>query len=378
MNQIFRILVLFTTLCCSAIDAQTKDEIIAKIKAKGQKLNLKLEPGDLQVIDYSVASRTYFLSFNGYNANIYYKAGTPEPFAVLGEIFKLYDHMISGDASGGGYNKRIEVKNQKLFIGAPVSDEFPTPQKKGAGQHFEGGSIYWSQPTGAHEVHGDILGKWKKLGWENSFLGFPKTDETATPDGYGKFNVFEGGMIYYHPNLGTFAVPNMIVNIWSKQGWEKGKLGYPISDEIIKNNNSIQKFEFGAVISTKAEPYRIIYNGTNRQRGLYIKWLETGAENSFLGDLVAGNRNYPKNPYQYFAEFQKGYIYESFTKGTNKVDAFVILKGPIFDYYASKKWEQGYLGLPTSDEYKSGDGMAQNFQGGTVCYSKLQAPYEKK
>jgi uncharacterized protein with LGFP repeats len=378
MKTTFRLfLLLFVLVLGTGVSAQDKDAIIGKIRAKGQKLNLKLEPGDLQAFDYSVGSRVYFLSFNGYDCNVYFKVGAPEAYAVRGDIFKLYDKMLWGD-SQKGKDGRLKSVNQKLFIGAPISDEFPTPQKRGAGQHFDGGSIYWSQPTGAHEVHGDILNKWKALGWENSFLGFPVTDETATPDGYGRFNFFEGGAIYYHPNLGTFAVPKMIVEIWKKQGWEKGKLGYPTSDEIIKNNNSIQKFEFGAVISTKAAPYQIIFNGTNRQRGLYSKWLETGAENSFLGDLVTSNRNYPKNPYQYFAEFQKGYIYESFIKGTNKVDAFVIHKGPIFDYYASKKWEQGYLGLPTSDEYNSGDGVAQNFQGGIVYYTKLQGAYEKK
>jgi uncharacterized protein with LGFP repeats len=370
---------LFTLFFCLSIHAQTKDEIIAKIRAKGQKLNMKLEPGDLQAVDYSIASRAYFLSYNGYDANIYYKVGAPEPYAVWGDIFKLYDKMLAGDVSGGGSNKRMVIKNQKLFIGAPKSDEFATPQIKGAGQHFEGGSIYWSQATGAHEVHGDILGKWKSLGWENSFLGFPTTDETPTPDGYGRFNFFEGGAIYYHPNLGTFAVPKMIAEVWKKNGWEKGKLGYPISDEIIKNNNSVQKFEFGAVISTKASAYQVIYNGTNRQRGLYNKWIETGAENSYLGDLVAPNRNYPKNPFQYFAEFQKGYIYESFTKGTNKVDAFVIKKGPIFNYYASKKWEQGDLGLPVSDELSLGNGdLKQVFQNGTIYYSPTQGAFEKK
>jgi uncharacterized protein with LGFP repeats len=60
------------------------------------------------------------------------------------------------------------------------------------------------------------------------------------------------------------------------------------------------------------------------------------------------------------------------------VDAFVIHKGPIFDYYASKKWEQGYLGLPTSDVYDIGDGVAQNFQGGIVYYTKSQGAFEKK
>lgn len=381
MNTTIRIFLMLCALLFGAeANAQTEAEIKAIINLKAQKLNFKSTGSRLENFSFSENSKVYFIPFSN-NANVYYKIGAAEAYGVYGEIFNLYYDLLYGVEvkTKDGY---IVRKNERLFIGAPVSDEFPTSQKKGRGQHFEGGSIYWSQPTGAHEVHGNIRDKWKTMGWENSFLGFPVTDETATPDGYGRFNFFEGGAIYYHPHLGTFAVPKMIAEVWKKQGWEKGKLGYPTSDEIIKNNNSVQYFEFGAVISTKAGAYQTIYNSSRNTRGLYNKWRETGGVDSYLGDLVTPNRGYPKIRISQFAEFQKGFIYESVVKQANssfdKEDAFVILKGPIFDYYASKKWEQGYLGLPISDEYKSGDGVAQNFQGGIVYYSKSQGAYEKK
>jgi len=303
----------------------------------------------------------YYVDFSNNTAAIYCKSNTEKAFAVWGSIYDKYTSLVGGKF--------------QYFLGAPTSDEFKTPNKNGAGQHFEGGSIYWSPATGAHEVHGAIKDKWASLGWENSFLGFPVTDETATPDGFGRFNFFEGGAIYYHPHFGTFAVPRGIADVWKKEGWEKGKLGYPVNDEIIKNNNSVQYFEFGAVISTKASPYKVIYNSLRANYGLYTKWRATGGIDSYLGDLITPNKNYPKQYQYHFVEFKNGFIYEN--PGVS--NAFVIKKGPFFDYYASKKWETGYLGLPISDEIPSRDNFTiQKFEGGTVLYNPSAGAFEKK
>jgi hypothetical protein len=238
-------------LFCNVGFAQDLTKIaLDKILEKGKKLNLKLDAGNLQMFDFENNNKAYFLDFNGHTSRIYYKNGNAEAYAVYGDIYKMYDSFLYGQPQKGKDGRVIAI-NRQVSIGAPTSDEFKTPKKSGAGQHFEGGSMYYSQPTGVHEIHGDILRKYKALGWENSFLGFPTTNETATPDGYGRFNFFEGGCIYYHPNLGTFALNKAYAEIWKNQGWEKGKLGYPISDEEINNNNAIQKFEFGAIISIK-------------------------------------------------------------------------------------------------------------------------------
>src|SRR5215218_7188773 len=89
----------------------------------------------------------------------------------------------------------IDVKYAQLggtagFLGAPTIGETATPGGTGRYRHYQFGSIYWSSSSGAHEVHGSIRGKWSALGWERSFLGFPLTDETTTPDGVGRYNHF--------------------------------------------------------------------------------------------------------------------------------------------------------------------------------------------
>jgi uncharacterized protein with LGFP repeats len=347
-------------------------EKINKIMVKANKYGLKPANTSNQLVRADFANGNYveWLSFNNFTASVYVKEGYSEAYAVWGEILKYYDDVL------------VFSKKQKNILGAPTTDEFKTPNKNGAGQHFEGGSIYWSASTGAHEVHGAIKDKWASMGWENSYLGFPVSDETATPDGYGRFNFFEGGAIYYHPNLGTFAVNKQIAEIWKKEGWERGKLGYPTSDEIIKNNNSVQFFEFGAVVSTHASPYMVIYNYYKNAHGLYTKWKEIGNIDATIGGLVIPNKNYPRPHDLYFAEFERGYIYESVVAVPNssigKQDAFVIKKGPIFNYYASKNWEQGYLGLPISDEMPSENFTIQKFQGGTIYYSSSTGAFEKR
>lgn len=103
------------------------------------------------------------------------------------------------------------------FLGHPLdegagSHEMETRNGRGRFRDFQGGSIYWSPNTGAFEVHGDIRGKWAQLGGEEGFLGFPLTDETGTPDGDGRFNHFEGGSIYWTPQTGAHEVHGAIRN----------------------------------------------------------------------------------------------------------------------------------------------------------------------
>lgn len=96
---------------------------------------------------------------------------------------------------------------------------------------FAGCDIYFSNGTGAHEVHGDIRAKYNALHGPDGVLGLPTTDETGTPDGVGRFNHFTGGSIYWTPNTGPMMVRGPIRDFWAGQGWEAGPLGYPVADE---------------------------------------------------------------------------------------------------------------------------------------------------
>ena len=87
--------------------------------------------------------------------------------------------------------------------------------------------------AGAFEVHGAIREKYLALGAEASILGYPVTDETGTPDGVGRFNHFQGGSIYWTPGTYAHEVHGLIRDRWASQGWERNpQLGYPITDEL--------------------------------------------------------------------------------------------------------------------------------------------------
>src|SRR5262245_36512941 len=120
---------------------------------------------------------------------------------------------------------------EQSFLGYPFTDESVTPDGVGRYNHFQGGSIYWTPATGAHEVHGAIRALWSSLGWEQSFLGYPLTDESLPPDLGGRYNHFDGGSIYWSPATGAHEVHGAIRALWSSLGWELSPLGYPTSDE---------------------------------------------------------------------------------------------------------------------------------------------------
>ncbi len=119
------------------------------------------------------------------------------------------------------------------FLGAPTAVEQASADGEGAFRVFTGGTIYWHRASGAHEVHGSILARYRALGAETGVLGYPTTDESTTPDGIGRYNQFRLGSIYWHPATGAHDVQGRITEAWALLAWERDFLGYPISDQII-------------------------------------------------------------------------------------------------------------------------------------------------
>lgn len=141
-------------------------------------------------------------------------------------------HEVHGDIRA----KWAAMGWERSFLGYPRTDETKgnDTRREGRYNHFQGGSIYWHPLSAAREVHGAIRAKYLELGAEASFLGYPTTDETATPDGIGRFNHFQAGSIYWTPRTWAHEVHGLIRNFWAQQGWERNpQLGYPITDELI-------------------------------------------------------------------------------------------------------------------------------------------------
>jgi hypothetical protein len=150
------------------------------------------------------------------------------------------------------------------LLGVPVTDERRTPDGLGHYSVFERGSIYWTPATGAFEVHGIIRDTWAAVGWEAGVLGYPVSDEVATPDGVGRYNVFEHGSIYWTPSTGAFEVHGLIRDAWAETGWEVGPLGYPISNEYVIAGGSRSDFQHGYITWSEATNTTTVTEGPKK------------------------------------------------------------------------------------------------------------------
>lgn len=208
----------------------------------------------------------------------------------------------------------IEQKYKELggsggFLGKPSTKELVCPDGVGRYNHYQGGSIYWHPDLGAFEVHGAILTKWSELGWEKSHLGYPKTDEHKTPDGVGRYNHFQGGSIYWHPNLGAFEVHGAIRAKWSELGWEKSYLGYPKTDECITPDKvgRYSHFDGGSIYWTpKTGAFSV-------HKQIREEWARRGWEAGDLGYPIADTRGTTDSTLK--SAFQNGSISWSKTSG---------------------------------------------------------------
>ncbi|HEY5934443.1 MAG TPA: hypothetical protein VIU61_07410 [Kofleriaceae bacterium] len=150
------------------------------------------------------------------------------------------------------------------LLGAPVTAEERTPDGVGRYTVFERGSIYWTDATGAFEVHGLIRDAWAALGWEAGALGYPVSDEAGTPDQVGRYNVFERGSIYWTEATGAFAVHGLIRDAWAETGWEAGPLGYPISNEYAIAGGRRSDFQHGSITWSQATNTTTVTEGLTR------------------------------------------------------------------------------------------------------------------
>jgi glucose/arabinose dehydrogenase len=136
---------------------------------------------------------------------------------------------------------------ERSAYGYPRSSELGTADGRGRYTVFQQGSIYWTRETGAHGVRGGIFTKWSALGRERGFLRYPTTDERPTSDGVGRFNDFQGGSIFWSRATGAHEVHGGIRTRWRSLGAERGYLGYPTSDEFSISTGRRSNFQNGYI-----------------------------------------------------------------------------------------------------------------------------------
>lgn len=155
-------------------------------------------------------------------------------------------------------SEKIRTQHSKLKIGGfDLGTKTSAVNAVGFGgyfQDFQKGRIYSHHAVGTFEVHGGILNKYKLHGefGISSFtkrreLGFPKSDEKRTIEGF-PMSIFEWGEIIYLPDSdGGVSISGLIYNDWKRSAKFK-TFGYPVTSNMVKDKTEFVFFKRGISI----------------------------------------------------------------------------------------------------------------------------------
>jgi hypothetical protein len=273
--------------------------------------------------------------------------------------------------TGNGTDDPIAVKAYQIGAGRPSSslgraltDQYAVAE--GKCQDFVTGIICWSPATGAHEVHGVVYTSYKAAGGAAGMLGFPTTDVRITPDGVGRYSHFsgtDGASIYWSPKTGAHEIHGAIRAKWAALGWEKGPLGYPLTDVTVTADGVGTYSHFSG--SGGASIYWSPKTGAHEiHGGIRAKWAALGWEKGPLGYPTTDERITPDQVgrYTHFTGSGGASIYWSPKTGAHEVHGAIRAK------WAALGWEKGRLGYPVTDEFAVPGGRESDFRGGRLVW----------
>ncbi|KAA8818946.1 hypothetical protein CSQ85_06935 [Bifidobacterium rousetti] len=152
-------------------------------------------------------------------------------------------HLVKGDF----LKKYAALGYDAGALGYPTSDEQKLNRAGGISQVFEHGQIHWSPKTGAHATRGAILDYWKSQNWENGWLGYPTGDQLDGLRDGGSSQTFQGGTVFWSDATGAHGVTGGILNSYAARRYEGGDLGYPTDEEHDWGQGRAQDFQHGTL-----------------------------------------------------------------------------------------------------------------------------------
>jgi uncharacterized protein with LGFP repeats len=164
-------------------------------------------------------------------------------------------------------------------LGKSTSSEISGLKNNGAFQCYQRGCIIYSPASGARVSIGAIRGAWASTGYENGYLGYPTTDEVGGLRNNGVYQMYQGGAIIWSPATGAHISIGGIRSVWASTGFENGGLGYPTSNEIggLRNGGVYQNYQRGAIIWSPTT------GGFVSMGAIRSLWASTGYERGRLG-----------------------------------------------------------------------------------------------
>lgn len=236
---------------------------------------------------------------------------------------------------------------------------------RGRGNHFEGGSIYWSNETGAWAVWGLIKEKWWAVGAETSGYGLPVGPEVSNGRG-GWEQRFEHGRIVVYPAPGGNY--NRTAAVSYSDDWAlKRNDQFPEEDNDCTNFIS-QALYNGGIPTAGARVGRDGYNSrTDLNRWYWYDFL--GRRGSYTWGAANHLRNYLTNPNidGKTVGYDRGST-NSYVDKTSPLDPFGLQAGDVLFY----NWGSGLgishamfvagIGTPNTDTNNGGtaDGVGHS------------------
>jgi peptidoglycan/xylan/chitin deacetylase (PgdA/CDA1 family) len=136
---------------------------------------------------------------------------------------------------------------ERGLLGYPTTDEVAGLVNGGVYQLYQRGAINWSPATGAHYSVGAIRQTWAATGFERGLLGYPTTDEIGGLVNGGVYQMYQGGAINWSPATGAHYSVGAIRQAWAATGFERGRLGYPVSNEYVSGSGMAQDYQGGRI-----------------------------------------------------------------------------------------------------------------------------------
>ncbi|GAA1722141.1 hypothetical protein GCM10009702_24880 [Propioniferax innocua] len=289
---------------------------------------------------------------------------TSGEFAVgRGAVAQRFQHGLAlWTPQGGAHMVRGMILNEYAKynwergpLGLPVSNE---GQAKGARvSYFEHGAIYWSRGNGTRTIRGDIYKRYMQMGRHTSALGVPMSSEFSGGHGTRVTRFQHGGLIIWKADRGAKAIYGKIVKKYGELDWERGPLGAPLSNEFTGGHGvRVNTFDRGAIYwhPTTGADANAVYGK------IFSEYHDRGRENGVLGMPTSSEFSGGKG--SRVNRFQNGIIIWTARTGSWTV------RGKLLEGYAQRGYERGSLGAPKGNEFGTGKGWAQDFEGGRLYY----------
>ena len=243
-------------------------------------------------------------------------------------------------------------------LGFPASARSCADMQDACRQEFAGGWLVSNDRIGVRLVATDVRTVWGYWGREYGPLGLPLTDAQCSSSRFC-IQVFEGGWVVSHDDIGIRVVPNSSVTTWSNWGRELNILGMPTSDPTPTNwDNYTQQFQGGVITVT---------NGQGRLTSSTDPWVGTALANTWLGATQSAGPLCTLNGGNCYRPYDGGWIVQS-NAGT------FALPREVVRVWSDWGREYNILGYPTSapSANPTNGNYTQQFQGGVITVTNGQ------